>query len=177
MKCNYCKKEIKKSSCYTVEYLTSNLTIKNKYYCDESCHKKQEFEKAEKQRLKELVTKTREMTRELLGIGSDKNIYFSKMYKDLKDTFGDELIYNYITIKEKDIISVLESKDFATTNSKVKYFFAMAQNQLEWFEKENNSPKQEVETEVRDEYIDDFEIVSKKKGNSNSVDDLLNNLF
>lgn len=174
--CKYCKTKIDKDKAYSIEYLTSSLSIRNKYYCNEGCYKKSEQEKENKIRDKEIEVNSREITREILGIGSDKNIYFSKMYKDLRDTFGDKNIYNYVKNEKVNIENVLNSKDFATTNSKVKYFFAMAQNQLEYYKVENNNSKTVSDTE-KEIYIDDFEIIDKKVNNSRSVESLLDDIL
>ena len=174
--CRYCKNKIDKDKSYSVEYLTSSLSIRKKYYCNEKCCEKEEKAKQDKIRLKEIEVNARNTVREILGIGSDKNIYFSKMYKDLKDTFGDKTIYDYIMNERMKIEFVLNSKDFKTTNSKVKYFFAMAQNNLEYYKCENNESKNVVETK-REFDIDDFDVtdivVTKKK---RSIDDILKNM-
>ena len=174
--CRYCKNKIDKDKSYSIEYLTSSLSIRNKYYCDEKCYKEEVKIKQDKIRLKKIEVDTRETVREMLGIGSDKNIYFSKMYKDLRDTFGDKCICDYITSERIKIESVLGSKDFKTTNSKLKYFFAMAQNNLEYYKFENNKSNNVAETE-KEVYIDDFDvtdiITTKKK---RSINDILKNM-
>lgn len=174
--CRYCKNKIDKDKSFSIEYLTPSLSIRKKYYCNEGCHNKEEEIEQEKIKLKELEVSARETVREILGIGSDKNIYFSKMYKDLRDTFGDKVIYEYVINERMKIEFVLSGKDFKTTNSKVKYFFAMAQNNLEYYKCENNESKNVIETK-KEVYIDDFDvtdvIVTKKK---RSIDDILKNM-
>lgn len=175
VKCKFCNKEIDKDKAYAVEYLTSSLSLRHHYYCNKECEKRKIEKDNRKVRLKEIEVEARELTRELLGIGSEKNIYFSKMYKDLRDTFGDEKIYEYVKNEEVNIDMILNSKDFKSTNSKVKYFFAMAQNQLEYYKVENNIP----ESMKTDEefYIDDFEIkdiVNDDK--KRSLNDILKNM-
>lgn len=174
--CRYCKNKIDKDKSYSVEYLTSSLSIRKKYYCDKKCHDKEEKIKQDKIKLKEIEVNARDAVREMLEIGSDKNIYFSKMYKDLRDTFGDQIIYDYVINERMRIESILNSKDFKTTNSKVKYFFAMAQNNLEYYKYENNESKNVIETK-KEVYIDDFDVtdvvVTKKK---RSIDDILKNM-
>lgn len=175
VKCKFCHKEIDKENCLSREYLTSNLSIRHHYYCNEECEKKKIEKDNRKVRLKEIEVEARELTRELLGIDSEKNIYFSKMYKDLRDTFGDERIYEYIKNEEINIDMILSSKDFKTTNSKVKYFFAMAQNQLQFYKVENNIPES-IKTD-KEFYIDDFEIkdiVNDDK--KRSLNDILKNM-
>ena len=175
VKCKFCNKEIDKDKAYAVEYLTSSLSLRHHYYCNEECEKKKIEKDNRKVRLKEIEVEARELTRELLGIDSEKNIYFSKLYKDLRDTFGDEKIYEYVKNEEVNIDMILNSKDFKTTNSKVKYFFAMAQNQLEYYKVENNVP----ESMKTDEefYIDDFEIKDVVNDNKKrSLNDILKNM-
>lgn len=174
--CKYCKNKIDKDKSYSIEYLTSSLSIRKKYYCNEKCCEEEEKVEKDKIRSKEIEVYARETLREILEIGSDKNIYFSKMYKDLRDTFGDKCIYDYIINERMKIESVLGSKDFKTTNSKVKYFFAMAQNNLEYYKCENNESKNVVETK-QEFYIDDFDVtdivVTRKK---RSINDILKNM-
>ena len=175
VKCKFCNKEIDKDKAYAVEYLTSSLSLRHHYYCNEECEKKKIEKDNRKVRLKEIEVEAREVTRKLLGIDSEKYISYPKMYKDLRDTFGDERIYEYIKNEEINIDMILSSKDFKTTNSKVKYFFAMAQNQLEFYKVENNIPES-IKTD-KEFYIDDFEIkdiVNDDK--KRSLNDILKNM-
>ena len=175
VKCKFCNKEIDKDKAYAVEYLTSSLSLRHHYYCNEECAKKKIAQDNRKVRLKEIEVEARELTRKLLGIDSEKNIYFSKMYKDLRDTFGDERIYEYIKNEEINIDMILSSKDFKTTNSKVKYFFAIAQNQLQFYKVENNIPES-IKTD-KEFYIDDVEIKDVVNDNKKrSLNDILKNM-
>ena len=36
VKCKFCNKEIDKDKAYAVEYLTSSLSLRHHYYCNES---------------------------------------------------------------------------------------------------------------------------------------------
>ena len=175
VKCKFCNKEIDKDKAYAVEYLTSSLSLRHHYYCNEECEKRKIEKDNRKVRLKEIEVEARELTMKLLGISSEKNIYFSKMYKDLRDTFGDEKIYEYVKNEEVNIDMILSSKDFKTTNSKVKYFFIMIQNQLEYYKVENNI--HESRKTDKEFYIDDFEIkdiVNDDK--KRSLNDILKNM-
>ena len=175
VKCKFCNKEIDKDKAYAVEYVTSSLSLRHHYYCNEECEKKKIEKDNRKVRLKEIEVKARELTRKLLGISSEKNIYFSKLYKDLRDTFGDERIYEYIKNEEINIDMILSSKDFKTTNSKVKYFFAMAQNQLQFYKVENNIPES-IKT-YKEFYIDAFEIKDVVNDDKKrSLNDILKNM-
>lgn len=174
--CRYCKSKIDKKNSYSVEYLTPSLSIRKKYYCNELCFKKEEQKELDKIRLKEIEVKARELSREIVGINNDKNIYFSKMYKNLRDTFGDEKIYDYLTNEKMRIESTLGSKDFKTLHSKLKYFFAMAQNNLEYYNHESNKSNNVIHTK-KEVYIDDFDISDKIVTNKKrSIDDILNNM-
>lgn len=174
--CKNCKNKIDKDKSYSIEYLTKSLSIRKNYYCNEQCCIDEQDKKSRKTKIKETEVAARETTREILGIGSDKNIYFSKMYKDLRDTFGDKIIYDYVVNERIKIEAILDSKDFKTTNSKVKYFFAMAQNNLEYYKLENNNSENtdKIQKEI---YIDDFDVVDivvdKKK---RTIDDILKNM-
>lgn len=174
VKCRHCKKQIAKQDAYKVEYLTKSLDVRYKYYCSEECEKKQIKQREDKVRLKEIEKLARQTTREILELYSDKNIYFSKMYKDLRDTFGDQIIYEYINENKHSIESILKSKDFETTHSKIKYFFAMAQNNIEKY-KLLNVKQYIYKSSVTS--FDDFEIIEiNKKDKKRSIDDILNNL-
>ena len=173
VKCRYCKKEIIKNDCYKVEYLTKALNVRYRYYCNEECEKKETEEKENEIRLKEIERSARETTREILEIYSDKNIYFSKMYKDLRDTFGDEAIYHYINDNRHEIEHVLATKNFMTTNSKLKYFFAMAQDCIE---KHNFTNIKYKNIESTNTIFDDFEIIETNNNKKRSIDDILGKL-
>lgn len=175
VKCKYCKNEIDKKTAYAVEYLTKSLNVKHRYYCDVDCEHKEFMEKEKKTKLKEIEKSARESVRDILGLNTDKNIYFSKMYKDLRITFGDELIYEYILNQRTEIENVLETKDFATTNSKVKYFFAMAQNNIEVFN--NNRAVTRVENRKTTTVFDDFEIIEVvNTDKKRSINDIMKNM-
>lgn len=174
VKCRHCKKQIAKQDSHKVECLTKSLNVMYKYYCSEECEKKQIKHREDKARLKEIEKLSRQMTREILELYSDKNIYFSKMYKDLRDTFGDQTIYEYINENKHYIESVLESKNFETIHSKIKYFFAMAQNNIEKYKL--LSVKQDTYRSSVTSF-DDFEIIEvDQKNKKRSIDDILNNL-
>lgn len=174
--CKYCKNKIDKDKSYSIEYLTSSLSVRYKYYCNEDCCKLEENNKQDKIRLKELEVKARELTRDILELNSDKNIYFSKMYKDLRETYSDKAICDYLTSEKISIELVLGSKDFKTINAKIKYFFAMAQSKIDYYKNENNETNNVINTE-KELNIDDFDItdvvVTKKK---RSIDDILKNM-
>lgn len=174
--CKYCKNKIDKDKSYSIEYLTSSLSVRYRYYCNKDCCEAEENKKQDKIRLKELEVKARELARDILELNSDKNIYFSKMYKDLRETYSDKAIYDYLTSEKMSIELVLSSKDFKTINAKIKYFFAMAQSKIDYYKNENNETNNVINTE-KELNIDDFDItdvvVTKKK---RSIEDILKNM-
>ena len=81
VKCKFCNKEIDKDKAYAVEYLTSSLSLRHHYYCNEECEKKKIEKDNRKVRLKEIEVEARELTRELLGISSEKIYIFLSFIK------------------------------------------------------------------------------------------------
>lgn len=179
VKCKYCGKKIPKDTSYIEEYLTKNLSIRNRYFCSKNhCdkyHKEQEEKELKIQRAKELKVKARELCRKLCGLGEkEKSIYFSSNYKGITDKFSNEIIYNYLSEHENEISNLLNSKDFKTSASRTKYLLVMLENQLERYELELNKPKKEKVIEVDDNLIDDFDInVNVKKRERRDLDDIL----
>lgn len=165
VKCKYCGKSIEKELAFKEDYLTKNLSIRYKYYCNakhyEAYHKEQEEKELKIQREKEIKVKARELCRELSGLDQkEKSVYFSSTYKIITDKFDNELIYDYCTKYKNEILDLLNSKDFKTSASRIKYCLVMLENQLERYKLELSEPKEEKEKviEVDDNLIDDFDI-------------------
>ena len=178
--CKYCGKSIKKETAYVEEYLTKTLSIRYKYYCNiehyEAYYKEQEEKELKIQREKELKVKARELCRELCELDQkEKSVYFSSTYKIITDKFDNELIYDYCTKYKNEILNILNSKDFKTSASRIKYCLVMLENQLERYKLELNEPKEEQKAiEVDDNLIDDFDInVKVKKKERRDLDDIL----
>lgn len=181
VKCKFCGESIDKELAFKEEYLTKTLSIRYKYYCNgehyEKYHKEQEEKELKEKRAKEIKKEAREKCRSLCGLGEkEKSIYFSSTYKILTDKFDDELIYEYTCKNEKEIMNLLNSKDFKTSASRIKYCLVMLENQLEHYIVEKEEPKIEPkikEVEV-DEYFDDFDInVNVKKKEKRDINDIL----
>lgn len=176
--CRYCKSKVEKSRAFIEEYLNDNLEIKNRYFCNEKCYNDKQNEIKRKEREKELKVKTRKLSRELCGLGEkEKSVYFSSTYKIITDKFDNELIYDYCTKYKNEILDLLNSKDFKTSASRIKYCLVMLENQLERYQVDKEEPKIEPkikEVEV-DEYFDDFDIVVnvKKKEKRRNINDIL----
>ena len=175
VKCKFCGKSIDKESSFKEEYLTDSLSIRYRYFCNEDCFNKKNEEIVRKQWLKEVKKLAREKARELCGLGEkEKSIYFSSTYKIITDKFEDELIYEFLCKYEEDIKEILNSKDFKTSASRIKYFCAMIENQLERYLLEKEQPKQIKESSKEIE-VDDFDInVSiDKKEKRRDINDIL----
>lgn len=182
VKCKFCGESIDKELAFKEEYLTDSLSIRYKYYCNtehyEKYHKEQEEKELKEKRAKEMKKEAREMCRSLCGLGEkEKSIYFSSTYKILTDKFDNELIYDYCTKYKNEILNLLNSKDFKTSASRIKYCLVMLENQLERYQVDKEEPKIEPkikEVEV-DEYFDDFDIVVnvKKKEKRRNINDIL----
>ena len=106
----------------------------------------------------------------------EKSIYFSSTYKIITDKFEDELIYEFLCKYEKDILDILNSKDFKTSASRIKYFCCMVENQLERYklDKQESKEKTEEAKEVESSFVDDFDIVvNVEKRSRRGIDDIL----
>ena len=174
--CRYCKNKIDKKNAFIEEYLNDNLEIKNRYFCNEKCYNDKQNEIKRKEREKELKVKTRKLSRELCGLDQkEKSVYFSSTYKIITDKFDNELIYDYCTKYKNEILDLLNSKDFKTSASRIKYCLVMLENQLERYKLKLNEPKEEKVIEVKvDEYFDDFDIVvNVEKKERRNLDDIL----
>ena len=106
-----------------------------------------------------------------------KSIYFSSTYKIITDKFEDELIYEFLCKYENEIKEILNSKDFKTSASRIKYFCCMVENQLERYklDKQESKEKTEEVKEVEPSFADeDFDIVvNVKKKERRGIDDIL----
>ena len=182
VKCKFCGKSIEKENSYAEEYLTKTLSIRYKYYCNaehyEKYCKQQEEKELKIQREKELKVKARELCRMLCGLDQkEKSVYFSSTYKIITDKFDNELIYDYCTKYKNEILNLLNSKDFKTSASRIKYCLVMLENQLEIYQLELNEPKEESKVEeqkVIEVEVDDFDInVNIKKRERRDINDIL----
>lgn len=181
VKCKFCGKSINKESAYIEEYLTKSMSIRNRYYCNkeehDEYHKKQEEKELKEKRAKEVKKLAREKCRLLCGLEEkEKSIYFSSTYKILTDKFDNELIYEYTCKNEKEIMDLLDSKDFKTSASRTKYCLVMLENQLERYQIEKEKPKVEPSTKQIEptERFDDIDInVQVKKKSKRSIEDIL----
>ena len=179
VKCKYCGKSIDKESSFKEEYLTDSLSIRYRYFCNEECFNKKNEEIVRKQWLKRVKKLARDKARELCNLGEkEKSIYFSSTYKIITDKFEDELIYEFLCKYEKDILDILNSKDFKTSASRIKYFCCMVENQLERYQLDKQESKEKTEEvkEVEPSFVDeDFDIVVnvEKKGKRRGIDDIL----
>ena len=178
VKCKYCGKSIDKESSFKEEYLTDSLSIRYRYFCSKECFDKRNEEIVRKQWLKRVKKLARDKARELCNLGEkEKSIYFSSTYKIITDKFEDELIYEFLCKYEKDILDILNSKDFKTNASRIKYFCCMLENQLERYllDKQESKEKTEEVKEVEPSFVDeDFDIVvNVEKRERRGIDDIL----
>lgn len=182
VKCKFCGESIDKELAFKEEYLTKTLSIRYKYYCNtehyKAYYKEQEEKELKEKRAKEMKKEAREMCRSLCGLGEkEKSIYFSSTYKILTDKFDNELIYDYCTKYKNEILNLLNSKDFKTSASRIKYCLVMLENQLERYKLKLNEPKEEEKQKVIEVEVDDFDInvnVNLKNDKKRrSLDDIL----
>ena len=74
------------------------------------------------------------------------------------------------------MLNVLNSKDFKTSASRIKYFCCMIENQLERYQldKQESKEKTEEAKEVESSFVDDFDIVvNVEKKERRGIDDIL----
>ena len=177
VKCKYCGKSIDKESSFKEEYLTDSLSIRYRYFCSKECFDKRNEEIVRKQWLKRVKKLARDKARELCLLNEkEKSIYFSSTYKIITDKFEDELIYEFLCKYEKDILDILNSKDFKTSASRIKYFCCMVENQLERYllDKQESKEKTEEVKEVEPSFVDDFDIVvNVEKKERRNINDIL----
>ena len=176
--CKYCKTKIDKNTAYIEDYLTDTGVLRNNYYCNEKCCESKHKEEEKKLWLKEVKKLAREKARLFCNLNEkEKSIYFSSTYKIITDKFEDELIYEFLCKYEKDILDILNSKDFKTSASRIKYFCCMIENQLERYQldKQESKEKTEEAKEVESSFVDeDFDIVvNVEKKERRGIDDIL----
>lgn len=177
VKCKYCGKSIDKELAFKEEYLTKTLSIRYKYYCNaehyEAYYKEQEEKELKIQREKEIKKENREKIRTICGLGEkEKNIYFQSTYKSITDNFSQEDIYEFINKFEKDMLDILNSKNFKTVNSRIKYCLRMVENQLQHYILEKEQPK--LIEEKKEIEVDDFDInIQVKKKERRDINDIL----
>ena len=178
VKCKFCGKSIDKESSFKEEYLTDSLSIRYRYFCSKECFDKRNEEIVRKQWLKRVKKLARDKARELCNLNEkEKSIYFSSTYKIITDKFEDELIYEFLCKYEKDILDILNSKDFKTSASRIKYFCCMIENQLERYQLDKQESKEKTEEvkEVEPSFVDeDFDIVvNVEKKEKRGIDEIL----
>ena len=174
VKCKYCGKSIDKESSFKEEYLTDSLSIRYRYFCSKECFDKRNEEIVRKQWLKRVKKENREKIRTICGLNEkEKNIYFQSTYKSITDNFSQEDIYEFINKYETDMRAILDSKDFETVNSRIKYCLLMLENQLQHYILEKEQPKQ-IEESSKEIEVDDFDIVvNVEKKEKRGIDEIL----
>ena len=109
--------------------------------------------------------------------------YLDEVLMSIVNTRNDELnilelskedIYEFVTKYETDVRAILDSKDFETVNSRIKYCLLMLENQLQHYVLEKEQPKQ-IEEPTKEVEIDDFDIVVnvEKKEKRRDINDIL----
>ena len=78
------------------------------------------------------------------------NIYFNKLYKDILNHYGYDVIYSFL-YNEQNELCMLLNKEFNTPNVKIKYFFAIMQNNIDKY-KEVVERETIVESKIEDAY-------------------------
>lgn len=171
VKCKNCGNKMPKSKAYQFEYLDGNLNIKNKYYCNESCCEEKESENT-------YISESYDLLNDILEMPVRTNIYFNKMYKEIKEHYRIKVIHAYLK-EEREMLNLNLQKDFISPNVKIKYFFAIIQDNIPKFnsrfktdEIKKDIKELEVFEELKDEDLNSSQINNKKR----SLQDILNEL-
>lgn len=166
VKCRFCKKQIERKNAYVNEKLNDKFNIVKEYYCSEECfNNKLEGKRVKEQKIKEannLRISTRDEVKDILDIALEKNVYFTNLYNDLESTYGVDTIVNYLKYEKEYLINIISNNYFETTFAKIKYFFAVVQNNIEKYIKRDDI--QEIK-EINTDLIDDFDLCTPEETN------------
>ena len=142
-KCDECRKDCVKSTMFVVEDFDRNYNVKINYYCNEECSKA-------KEKRKKLIKEINDLFEYILEMPVRTNMYFNKLYKDILNHYGYDVIYSFL-YNEQNELCMLLNKEFNTPNVKIKYFFAIMQNNIDKY-KEVVERETIVESKVEDVY-------------------------
>ena len=166
VKCRFCKKHIERKNAYVNEKLNDKFNIVKEYYCSEECfNNKLEGKRIKEQKVKnvnDLRISTRNEVKDILDITLEKNVYFTNLYNDLENTYGVDTIVNYLKHEKDYLINTISNKYFETNYAKIKYFFAIVQNNIERYIKREDI--QETK-EINIDLIDDFDLCTPDETN------------
>lgn len=166
VKCRFCKKQIDRKNAYINKKLNDKFNIVKEYYCSEECfNNKLEGKRVKEQKIKEannLRISTRDEVKDILDIALEKNVYFTNLYNDLESTYGVDTIVNYLKYEKEYLINIISNNYFETTFAKIKYFFAVVQNNIEKYIKRDDI--QEIK-EINTDLIDDFDLCTPEETN------------
>ena len=171
-KCKYCGKQLTTDIAWVYEYLTDDLEIKKKYYCNEDCYKAEE-------KAKLIQEDCFEKLDNLLGFKTKSNIYFRKLLKDITEVYDYEVLQKYLINESNNIELALGRIDFTSTNNKINYFMTILQNNIDNYKKVFEEQRiQEVAKEIEIiESVSDINVTQRRNKRDRKKRRSLDELF
>lgn len=171
VKCQYCGKTLNKEDAYLDEYFNDNFVIIKKYYCNEDHYDLKKNEKL-------YYDKSYDLLANIFGVKVKANLYFAKLFKEIKSNYKPIVIYKYLEENETRLTSILESKYFDNLNNEIGYFMAIIQKEILDYSRRINE-KRKVEIKTKDVWEDENIEVNfeKTKTNKKTFEDVLEDLF
>ena len=171
VKCRYCGVKIPIEDAYLVEDLTEDLKLLRRYYCNE----KHYDYKMNRDIMMERIYNN---LYEIIGVKVRANVYFGKMFKEIKDNYRIDVIDKYLEDNKFKLEAILHERYYATLNAEIKYLMTIVQKELHEYsimQKERSR----METFEVEETIDDFIDFSKctNKKEIKTFEDVLEGLF
>lgn len=169
VKCRYCGVKIPIKDAYLVEDLTDNLKLIRHYYCNE---KHYEY----KMNHDVMMERIYNNFHEIIGVKVRANVYFGKMFKEIKDNYRIDVIDKYLEDNKFKLEATLHERCYATLNAEIKYLMTIVQKELhEYSIKERE--KVYIENTTFDMFEDDIDFSKSKKKEEKTFEDVLEGLF
>ncbi len=168
-KCKWCgeKSPVETGVVYT--YMTKQTTLKEQFFCSDECLDIFNNRKIDQKKVTILLM-------QILDMSTSGNIYLAKLLKPLHEYYGYNLIAKYLQDNQTNLELCL-NKSFNTPNVKIKYLFAVIQNQLPKYKVMVDNAKVKEFVKVN-EYEEDL-VIKEPTPVSNtkrSINDILNGL-
>lgn len=172
VKCRYCGVKIPIEDAYLVEDLTEDLKLLRRYYCNEKHYKYKINHDIMMERIYNNFY-------EIIGVKVRANIYFGKIFKEIKDNYRIDVIDKYLEDNKFKLEAILHERCYATLNAEIKYLMTIVQKELHEYSIIQKERSRVIESFEVEETIDDFVDFSKrtnKKEKPKSLEDFLDEL-